>query len=1025
MTAKAKILIIICLLFLVGTVAAVGIPDSVTINSSKSYLTANNVDQSTLTVIVSNTTTDPGPVMGAGVDFLVLNPALGTINPLHATTDINGKATSTFKVKTKSGVADIRVNVTGSNIFNTMQQRIDHDKPNKVVFVPPYEGTVGTIVAFNTAFTDQWGNPIDNQINLNQSHIITLHVHGPSPDDCNFVDVNNISLGHDLISTPLDANGSVPVRIKLTSGIGSNYISMEAFDISPPPKVIKAIPGLPFFITQEFNPDGTPPKLPAGGSFTFVYTFYDKFMNPAGGQNVWVNTSSRNLLIPTQENGKISGTYSELITGLYTITATAVNNNSVTASKIVQFYNATATSHNVLANPQTMPSRDVNADIYSNISARVVDDVGNGVNGQTVTFTLSGLSYTPTTVGSTLAPSFSKTNVTQTISAITGADGIDGVATVKFYPGAFVTTGINYSQSATGNGKITATWNSIPKVVDIAWKNYAYLSATLKVTPPQVKVGETVDVNLKLNGDGWNLVRKPIDVMLVIDKSGSMAWNTPTEYDSHSSNPTRISSAKTAAITFVEEMKDGNNQVGLVSFASTTTTDRSLTNDFNGVQNNINNLNANGATQMRRALYEGITDVDTYGRNGTVKAVILLTDGDWNYDGSILGHGTGWPIGSSGYTFSGNTLEPDNYRYYDGLGGTLTGSPQRCTNGEFTSQNMSIYAKENNIRIYALSFVNQPSTYVQGALTTLATNTGGFYQHAPDESALNALYTTIATQLKEDAGIDTSADMDFGHLILDDQLIDTSTPGNATFDYVGDPIIPGINPGNSYTTAAPGSTMVRKYNITTELIPGPDFTQPGPWIVNQTPEWNDNKSLNFNIGLVKLGDTWETNFRLRVLQEGTILLFNPDSRVTFKDSDGVYSSLTLKNLSYFTAVAVPAGLEIQKIDVNLTCPSQLDNTTPIMPLSWVTTYEGQATTIYEEGRYMSESGAWVIFYSNHYNVGGNESRSRSTTFDLRKVMSGKYTLNIKSYTTGSKATASPTCGPYLYSTEGIRFIRLN
>jgi hypothetical protein len=1029
MRANAGILIIICLLFLVGTVAAL-IPDIVTISSDKSYLTANNVDQSTITVIVSNTTPGfAGPIQGATVTFSA-DPVYGTLTSTSGITDSSGKAISTFKVKTKSGIANINVMVTYTGADGTysntksLDQRIDHDKPNKIIFVPPYEGTVGTTVALNASFTDQWGNPIDNIINLNETHTVSLHVHGPLPDDCNFVDLNNVGLGHDLNNIALDANGNVPVIIKLTSVTGYNYITMEAFDLSPPPKVISAIPGTPFYITQEFNPDGTPPQLPAGSAFTFTYTVYDKFMNPSGGQDVWINTSSHQELVKTQENGKISGTYEEIITGLYTISATSVYNKTVTVSKIVQFYTAAATRHIVLANPQTMPSRDVNSNIYSNISAQVVDEGGNGVNGQTVTFTLSDVIYSPTSVGSTSAPSFSPTSVVQTTSAITGADGIVGVAVVKFYPGAFVTTGPTYSQSATGTGTITATWNSIPKVVGIAWKNYAYLSAVLTVTPAQVNVGETVDVNLKLNGDGWNLVRKPIDVVLIIDRSGSMLWNTADSYDPGSSNPRRITSAKAAAITFVEAMKAGNNQVGLVSFASSTTTDRSLTNDFNGVQTSINALSATGATQMRRAIYEAVTDVDTNGRNGAVKAVILLTDGDWNYDGSILGHGRGWPSGSSGYTFSGNTLEPDNYRYYDGLGGTLTGSPLRCTDGEFTSQNMSIYAQENGIRLYALSFVDQPSAYVQGALTVMTTNTGGFYQHAPDDAALNALYETIATQLQEDAGVDTTADMDFGHLIVDDQLIDTSTPGNAMFDYVGDPVTPGINPGGSATTA-PGSTMVRKYNATTEKIPGPDFTQIGPWIINQTPEWNDNKSLNFNIGLVKLGDTWETNFRLRVLKEGTILLFSPDSTVNFKDSEGVESSLSLNNLSYFTALDQPTDLEIQKIEVLPTCPQLVQNTDPILPIEWVTTYEGQATTIFEQGRYMSESGAWVNFYTGSYPVSGDDIRTRSATFDLRKVPKGSYTINIKAYTTGSKATSSPTCGPYLYSAEGITFIRLN
>jgi hypothetical protein len=490
MRANASIVIIICLVFLVGTVGAVGIPDKVTITSDKSYLTANNVDQATITVIVENTTPGyNGTVPGATVTFAI-NNTLGTLSSTGGTTDSFGKVSSIFKVMTTSGVTRITTTVTyaGTDFSNTksLDQKIDHDKPNKVIFVPPYEGTVNTIVAFNASFTDQWGNPIDRLINRNESHTVTIHVHGPAPDDCNFVDVNNVALGQDIFNTPLDDNGNVPMKIKLTSVTGNNYLSMEAFGLNIPAKVIRAIPGVPFYVTQEFAPDGTPPKLPVTSSFAFTYTLYDKFMNPAGGKEVWINTSSSQILYKTQENGKISGTYSEPISGLYTITATSVNNKTVTDSKLLQFYAASATKHNVVANPQTMPSRDVNLNIYSNISAKVVDEGGNGVSGQTVTFTLSDVSYSLTpggiTVGRTLEPSFSNTSTVTTISNVTGPDGI---ATVPFYPSAFVTSGSTYSQSATGDGTITATWNGIPKVVGVTWKNYAYLSAVLTSPPPR------------------------------------------------------------------------------------------------------------------------------------------------------------------------------------------------------------------------------------------------------------------------------------------------------------------------------------------------------------------------------------------------------------------------------------------------------------------------------------------------------------------------------------------------------------
>ncbi len=243
------------------------------------------------------------------------------------------------------------------------------------------------------------------------------------------------------------------------------------------------------------------------------------------------------------------------------------------------------------------------------------------------------------------------------------------------------------------------------------------------------------------------------------------------------------------------------------------------------------------------------------------------------------------------------------------------------------------------------------------------------------------------------------------------------------FEYVGDPVTPGVNPGNSYAIA-PGSTMVDKYNHTAKLIPGPNFTQPGPLIVNQTPEWVSSRSLAFNIGLVKLGETWETNFRLRVLKEGSILLFSPGSTVNFKDSNGVESSLTLQNLSFLTAISNQANLSVPTINVNLVCPSPVDNSTPVLPVAWSTTYTGGPTDIFEEVRYVSESGARVPVYQTSYHVTGDNTTAYSTDFDMRRVAPGRYDILVHAYTSGATSTSSPTCGPYVYSTEGKTFIRL-
>jgi len=107
MRGKSYFLVIIFLFFFVGAVKATGIPDTITVTPNSPWIIANNVDQSTITVSVSNTTPGyNGPVKGATVN-LTIDPLYGTASPTTVTTNINGTASSTFKVKTKSGEAQI------------------------------------------------------------------------------------------------------------------------------------------------------------------------------------------------------------------------------------------------------------------------------------------------------------------------------------------------------------------------------------------------------------------------------------------------------------------------------------------------------------------------------------------------------------------------------------------------------------------------------------------------------------------------------------------------------------------------------------------------------------------------------------------------------------------------------------------------------------------------------------------------------------------------------------------------------
>ncbi|MDD1696668.1 MAG: hypothetical protein LUQ54_07205, partial [Methanoregula sp.] len=75
MRANAVILIVLGLLLLVGMVEA-AMPDAITMSSSKNWVIANNVDQSIITVEVTNNSVG---VPNANVAFSI-NNTLGTLS---------------------------------------------------------------------------------------------------------------------------------------------------------------------------------------------------------------------------------------------------------------------------------------------------------------------------------------------------------------------------------------------------------------------------------------------------------------------------------------------------------------------------------------------------------------------------------------------------------------------------------------------------------------------------------------------------------------------------------------------------------------------------------------------------------------------------------------------------------------------------------------------------------------------------------------------------------------------------------
>ena len=930
MRAKAGYLLIICLFFLVASVSG-HIPDTSTITSSNPWAVANGADQTTITVMVSNSTLGS---MVANVEFMLDDPIYGTMSPVIASSDATGKATSTFKVTTKSGVAVITARITshdGYIVTKTLNQNIDHDSPYYAYFTHPLNGTVATEVPFNIIINDRWGNPVDDrkQVIPSDIHTISLHIHGPAPDDCGFVTAN--ATPHDISST-LGINGNASLVIRLTRKAGPNNILMNAFG-SIPDKLewIDAdTNGIPFIISQAYSPSGSPPSLPADGTseFTIVYSLLDRYDNPTKENWIWMNTSipGEEFKLQSNSQGQITITYGKRPTiGVINITATAISNTTVTISQDVEFTSTAATNMEIMANPETMTSRDVDPLIISDISASVTDIMGNPVENETVTFTMSNTSYSGN-YSVISGPSL----ITNT--AITDADGL---ATVTFVPGGFTTNSSdpNYSSTASGNCTITAHWGTLNKPIMVSWKNYPYLSVKTSVNPQTIQVNQTVDVTIAFKGDGWALQPKPIDVVLCTDRSGSMLYD----------NPDRMYSIREAAKVFVENMSTLRDTVGLVTFGRSgyidrpgynsgiavseinnvyspysrtygdyATVDRTLIggiSGFNSVKNNLSSILPDHGTPMRYAVYKSVNEIKSRGRAGSIKAIILLSDGDYNWYGDPLARGTAST--NSATSFGDLTT---SYKTFTGLG-----------SGQFSNQNMSVFAGNNSIRIYSIAFANSISTSGKYTLESLALSTGGKYYEA-SATDIADIYSQIAGDLKADAGVNTNMIGDFQNV----NVTGVSVAGAQVYDYI------------------PNSTA------STRILWQDGVTN----VTNQSADWSADNKLDFAIGTIRVGETWEATFRLKVKQSGSIDVFGMNSLVSFNNGT---STLTLPH-TFLTVVPDlnATGIKSKTLDLSNLLVTENGEIKALLPVMWNTTYSGNKT-VTENVYYSIDDGPWVMF----------------------------------------------------------------
>jgi Flp pilus assembly protein TadG len=136
--------------------------------------------------------------------------------------------------------------------------------------------------------------------------------------------------------------------------------------------------------------------------------------------------------------------------------------------------------------------------------------------------------------------------------------------------------------------------------------------------------------------------RRDVNVMIVMDRSGSLA------------NSGSCAPLKAAATGFVSKFANGTDNVGLITFATSTYPDFPLATNFNTastpVSSIINNVVCNGATNSAQALWQGYQALATLNQTAALNVMLFFTDGQPTAVTAVMPRASGSSCNSSSYT---------------------------------------------------------------------------------------------------------------------------------------------------------------------------------------------------------------------------------------------------------------------------------------------------------------------------------------------------------------------------------------
>ena len=975
---------LVIMIFLVSSASALK-TDEILISSDQNWMIAGGSPAS-IEVIVDNTS-----VTIQRVDFEVL--PTGSQGKLDPETDTGSPWVTKFSSK-KSGVAYLKATVfyihngVTYSLSKDFEQNVDHAGFFELLPCDyEIEPTVNKIIPIGIFGVDEFGNPVDSRKEDALGQPAEFFVLMSSPETSEIWDGTEFRSASTVpVSVYVNSSGNATALFRVSEEPGLNLVNI----FSSGGNLLKSltIDGIanakPAKLIVSVQPDsGNPPYQPADGisTFSITYLLLDEWGNPSGNRTVFIDPEDEpGYYLKTNKSGIIGITYGKkVLIGIYSIEATPVDNASLAKVTDLEFVSTDPTNMLLTASPQVMASNDVNPSLRSALRAKVVDEKGNPVGGEAVTFEI---------IPGTYPLSQMALPYLEAASAVTDQNG---QAIVNFVPGRFETNwnSVNYTKMSSASCAVHANWNTTDRYITLEWKNYPYLSVQTNVTPETVKVNDTVEVEVKLIGDGYALQPDPIDVMLTTDRSGSMLKKYPD----------RMVSVMDAMRMFAGEMNEGRDRLGLVSFGDKgyvdilkyyyvkwsgnddiysddgqyiidhykdnpknyddhATIDKVLDYDFSGFDDKVGSLVPYGGTPLRKGLFYSLKELKEKGNEDGVKAVILLTDGEFSWYGCPFAgrwDEDGVPGGAISHTYSydfGNEMQFDDYTKMPGI-----------TDEE---QDLRVYANNNDIKVYTIAF-EMDVQKAKDVLQELSNSTGGKFYDAPDGDKLKEIYKDIAGDLKEAAGVDTEMELMFQNVEINDVMVP-----NEGADMVLD-----------YKHIPDKSTLIENlYNNGTYTK---ECLDQGEW-------WTANHSLNFDVGTIYLNHTWQTTFTLKVLKPGNINLFNQSSKISF---NGGADTLDLPD-TWITGVADlnSTGLNFTTIDVSGLHITNAGSITDTIDLEWTLDYSGSKTASQTLSYLRLGDNLWIEFWSMPGVAGPVSGLSQDCKFGITDKQPGEYKIRL-------------------------------